>query len=509
MAEGRYYSQVELHSIARPSSPGRLRMWIGVFDKEPATLKWSVDGARLPDSEVKPIRGLAFMPPGPKHTLTQSGVYELVVPPKSPGPSGARPQYTVEVSAEWPQRHRTGVSASRVVRPLPSEMPSDAFRVLLVSCFYEPDDSGGKAGALVAKLCRGPDRPDLVLTVGDQVYLDNPAVESMLLPTFREKKYATKFEEKYRKNWQVGFSRSIHNGYADILCAAPVAAIPDDHEYWNNYPSRSMPALASFLGARDSWRDAARDTYDYFQHGDRIDDDSSYCYSIEVAPLSFFMLDNRTFRRGTISEMHSMTSGQIAAYRAWVDRMIATPGSVPVLVTGPSLFQNTKGKLKFTDLNFADVEEYPTIMEGLLHLSSAGRTPLLLTGDVHYPRLARAQYPVGSGSRPWAPIHEVISSPASLCPNPFDKRPIAKPADEQKPPKNKSAFDIDIRGTTAPSRERKQPDWTKLPGTKVWPDRKLGIPRQQCHLADLHAFAHGREPRRALSHDRQTWDNAP
>jgi hypothetical protein len=94
--------------------------------------------------------------------------------------------------------------------------------------------------------------------------------------------------------------------------------------------------------------------------------------------------------------------------------MLDSPGSVPILVTGPSLFQDPKKKHLRFDLNFANVLEYPTIMDGLLRLSEAGRTPLTLTGDVHYPRLSRTTHDRGSGSRPWSPIYEVISSPASL-----------------------------------------------------------------------------------------------
>lgn len=159
---------------------------------------------------------------------------------------------------------------------------------------------------------------------------------------------------------------------------------------------------------------AARNAFDAFQHGDDTSDPSTYCYTFDVKPLSFFMLDSRTFRTGTVDNMHGLRSEHVRAYHDWVQRMIDTPKSVPVLVTGPSLFQAAKTSRRSFDLNFANIREYPSIMTGLLRLSRAGRTPLALTGDVHYPRVVRATYRPGSHSRLWAPIYEVIASPASL-----------------------------------------------------------------------------------------------
>ena len=245
------------------------------------------------------------------------------------------------------------------------------------------------------------------------MYLDNPWFKSMF-PAVRTSTFTKKFQDKYRKNWQV--SSNLVTSYANILRAAPVAAIPDDHEYWNNYPVAGLPWFATFVpGVNNNWAKAARANYNAFQHADDPDDPNSYCYTLNVDPLSFFMLDNRTFREGNLAHMRSMLDSQVDAYNDWIADMLNKPGSVPVLVTGPSLFQPPKGKVKrLTDLNFANVEEYPTVMDGLLRLVEGGRSPLLLTGDVHYPRLSQTRYSPGSRSRPWAPLYEVISSPAAL-----------------------------------------------------------------------------------------------
>ena len=79
---------------------------------------------------------------------------------------------------------------------------------------------------LLPRIVRGPTAPDLCLFMGDQVYLDLPTIQA-----FDEdpKWLAKKFEQDYVRNW---FSR----GFTEGLGLGPLAFIPDDHEYWNNFP---------------------------------------------------------------------------------------------------------------------------------------------------------------------------------------------------------------------------------------------------------------------------------
>jgi hypothetical protein len=81
-------------------------------------------------------------------------------------------------------------------------------------------------------------------------------------------------------------------------------------------------------------------------------------------------------------------------------------------------------------------------MQGLLKLSSHGRPPLALTGDVHYGRVISATHSTGNRDRPWSNLHEVISSPASMValrPRPDGKRPEAEKPDQR----------FRVEGTTA------------------------------------------------------------
>lgn len=399
------YRPVELHALAADAE--HLRIWVGVFDHTPPLrLEWRLNGVTLEPTQVRQRRPLSPVRPGPPAVITQTGVFDLPVTPLIDPMLKSTP-HVVEVEAVWPDGRRMR-SLPFTTRPLPGEVPAGigrSFNVLLVSCFYEPRDSFGKAGSLAAALAsHDSTRPDLVLTVGDQVYLDNPPLGTV--KHYTHDALAKSFEVKYRRNWQ-------GMGYAQILRAGPVAAIPDDHEFWNNYPQKNFPLPTLFSKSSRNWEKAARDMYDAFQLGPT----DTYSYKVVVPPLSFFLLDNRTFREKSThgDPSPSARAADLDAYDVWVDEVIGSPDLIPVLVTGPSLFQGPKrGVGKVMDLNLANCADYPAIMRGLLRLSSHGRPPLALTGDVHYGRVISALHATGNPYRPWSKLYEVISSPASL-----------------------------------------------------------------------------------------------
>jgi hypothetical protein len=133
------------------------------------------------------------------------------------------------------------------------------------------------------------------------------------------------------------------------------------------------------------------------------------------------MMDNRTFRqRDTIFvKARTLRTEDLHLFERWVDRVIASETLLPILVTGPSLFQPPKrfGE-KELDRNIANYADYPEIMEGLMKLSSHGRPPLALTGDVHYGRVISAIHATGNPARTWSKMHEIISSPSALVMGP-------------------------------------------------------------------------------------------
>ena len=205
----------------RIATGDRLQVWIGVLGRRVPCLQWKLDGQSCVPSSLKPIqsvRSQAMLQGHELHAFT--GVYEFQGPCIRPGTA-----HWVEVSV----RSDGGIqrNAKILVRTLPSEVPegmSKSFNVLLVSCFHHAKDRSGVAGYVVAELSKREQfRPDMTLLLGDQVYLDLPAIGKFNtnLPTL-----AKMFEAQYSLNW------SCPTGYARILRAAPSVSIPDDHEYW-------------------------------------------------------------------------------------------------------------------------------------------------------------------------------------------------------------------------------------------------------------------------------------
>ena len=305
---------------------GHLRVWLGVFDAEPPhRLEWSLDGAPVPDEDVVARRPLELARSGAPEIVSRTGVFDLEI-------AGARKAYDVAVRAIWPSG-RTETSNVLSTWPLPRSIPTglgETFNVLLVSCFYEPNDGG--IGDVVASSLKGPNRPDLVLTVGDQVYLDNPWAKAF---HWTETGFAKSFELKYRKNWQ-------GSRYANILRAGPVAGIPDDHEYWNNYPQPGIIWPMTNFGSvgRDNWERAARSMFDAFQ----LAEPDRYSYELDVEPLSFFMMDNRTFRQRDTIFVEARTLRPRISGCSSAGSTGSSPATtlLPILVTGPSLFQPPK-----------------------------------------------------------------------------------------------------------------------------------------------------------------------
>ena len=372
----------------RASSGDRLRVWLGAFDRPPTGLTWAVDGQDLPAVALRPI--------GPAHrwdASTWTGVFELGGADAPEITPGSRHRVSVRESGA------SGRRAQLEVRTVPAGVPwhlDRSFNVLLVSCFHQAEDRSGRVGQLVAGLPVTL-RPDLTLLMGDQVYLDLPTVQNFESASAA---LAQRFEGSYRANW-LG-----PQGYARVLDAAPAVAIPDDHEYWNNFPHRSPIIQNSWEASdRESWRTAADAVFESFQLaapaalGDPVE--------LDVPPLSFLVLDNRSQRQADRSR--SLPPGALAKVAAWVDRLIETR-SFGVVVTGQSLLDEKVGDLKgaVADRVLANYGDYPQLVRELARLSEAGRPVLLLTGDVHWGRAVEVR------SEGQIRFLEVISSPSAL-----------------------------------------------------------------------------------------------
>jgi hypothetical protein len=385
-------NRIVLHPRAAPSD--RLRVWLGVLlQQQQPKLTWYLDGAV---TEPSPVRNLTrayghYRQPG--YTGVMTGVYEF---------SGLGEGTIHRVQVRVGDADYSDVLQTRT---LPEKLGNEPFRVLLGSCFAYETDRTGLASQLVTGL---RPQPDLTFLVGDQVYLDQPVFESF---TADEATLAQRFEAKYLANWTI--PAGAPTGYARILDAAPSASIPDDHEFWNNFPEVSAAVPATIReNVRQSWKSAALIMYEAFQRNDS----TTKSEIIDIDPLSFFLMDNRTSRNGT----RTTSDFTLTDFRDWTRRVVDS-STIPVLITGPSIFQDKRSHFaaEILDSNLANYRDFSDIMDGLKMMARSGKTVLLLTGDVHYARILQADLKLTQLTKPGGSMYEVISSPTSLVNMPF------------------------------------------------------------------------------------------
>jgi hypothetical protein len=287
-------------------------------------------------------------------------------------------------------RGATSVADAKV-KTLPAEMPVEGegrFSVLLGSCFSRLEDPHGKVAAAFRDVPQ-PDRPDVKIFSGDQVYLDSP-YKFFLARSHSLDVLHTKFFEQYIETWgkPSGIASLLREG-ANFFCS-------DDHEFWNNAPNTAphLQDTLPFLGQRQEWWDAARQLYSAFQNAKPIQ-------RFDVPPVSFLIADTRMNRSN--DETTFMLDADLDAVDAWI-LGLKGPG---VLVIGQPLLQTSTGFFRghIADWNLPDYTQYKRLTS---IIGRCRHSLVILTGDVHYGRIASS--PLRSG----AELIEIISSPMSL-----------------------------------------------------------------------------------------------
>ncbi len=277
---------------------------------------------------------------------------------------------------------------------LPDELPSQAetpFVCLLGSCFAHFSDQAGAAGAAFAALPHGA-RPHVKFLSGDQVYLDAP-FPRFLYNVYDEEQLRSELLVNYLDAWMQGADGW---GFSEVLRSGATYFSSDDHEIWNNAPSATPVVRATWwpFGDRGAgWLQLAQILYDTFQTPRRRD-----CF--KIGRLSFMVLDTRLER--TTDRRQFSSPASLAALDRWV-QALEGPG---VLVVGqPILIEPTGVRGHFTDWGLADFAQYGELVRSL---SRSAHDLLVLTGDVHYGRVAGCQLPSG------ASLIEIIASPFAL-----------------------------------------------------------------------------------------------
>lgn len=294
-----------------------------------------------------------------------------------------RQTYTFRLTATGTAVASAKLSTLPETLPLESEKP---FTVLLGSCFAYLEDEDEKVGNTYFQIPT-PMRPDVKILAGDQVYLDSPWYKYLAKHSIEELQAA--FLKHYRETWgqNEGFSRLLREG-ANFYTS-------DDHEYWNNAPN-SAPHLPKTWTAkgRTDWLKIARELFSIFQTGKTVQ-------SFTVPPVSFLIVDSR-FNRAT-TRTNFMDPADLQEVTDWVTSLKG-PG---VLVIGQPILRGSTSYLKghLADWNLPDYLQYDRLTD---IVGGSKHSLVILTGDVHYGRIAR------SSLRSGAELVEIISSPMSL-----------------------------------------------------------------------------------------------
>lgn len=265
---------------------------------------------------------------------------------------------------------------------LPAKLPAAErpFTVALSSCFYPHRDAGRAAAAYKALYQQGGVMaPDIKFLVGDQVYLDI-GLDSLspLPPEIRQR-----VVEDYALSWQA---------LGSMLSRGGCWMLPDDHEYWNDYPfyDSLLPTLfmLKLPPVRRVWRQAATEAVKNIQQTSSF---RTFCLGDDLA---FCLVDVRSER----NQDGFVSTAVLQQLLDWL-LQLRCPG---VLVMSQVLLEN----IGAAERNLAN---FPAQYQALLQaLSAAQHDIVLLSGDVHFARIAEVRL-AGSDRR----LIEVVASPLS------------------------------------------------------------------------------------------------
>jgi phosphodiesterase/alkaline phosphatase D-like protein len=301
-----------------------------------------------------------------------------------------RKTYAVEL------RKGDAVQADAEFTTLPDHLPNmdeKPLTILLASCFCANKDQAGRLGNTYFNLPYG-EQPDVKIWCGDQVYLDAPWYHYTAYTHSR-----AELEVRHFENYLAAWSQSgTAQGFHYALKKGANYFTSDDHEFWNNAPNWTSLIRDSWSqGGRDQWWSIARSLFEAFQA-------SSPVLRFTVGQLSFFIADSRINRD---PDLHNfLAPADMQQLAQWVANLQG-PGVLslgqPLFATKAAGFQ--KITRRFSDWNLPDYDQFPELAR---ILANSRHDLVMLTGDVHYGRVASVQ--LSSDRR----LFEIISSPTAL-----------------------------------------------------------------------------------------------
>lgn len=281
---------------------------------------------------------------------------------------------------------------------LPEQLGDETrpLRVLLSSCYFTGNKRSRLASSLFSQLDRNGVRPHVRFWAGDQVYLDAPWYE-FAIKAHSVAELERMHSTTYARTWfgEQGLGSILPKG-ANVFCT-------DDHELWNNAPHPSGLARDTRKRkTREAWSAMARELARAFQG------DTETVQRFRVPPLDFLVLDSRVNRTECCERLSS--DSQWKQLRAWASE----PQGLGVLVMGQPVFETaSKRGGGFGDYRLADYKkDYAALMD---LLGRATRSTTVLTGDLHFSRVAWSSFPAGAmASNVERRVTELISSPLAM-----------------------------------------------------------------------------------------------
>ncbi len=269
---------------------------------------------------------------------------------------------------------------------LPKRLPAAnraPFTIGLGSCFYNHRDGGQAAGAYRALYERGraATRPDITFLTGDQVYLD---IGFDSLSTVKSE-IRQRIADDYAQHWQA---------LGSILNRGATWMLPDDHEFWNDYPfyESAIPTLLALKldSVRETWQNCAADGVANVQQSPRVEH-----FDIGT-DLSCCLADLRSYRDNN----NFLPKEDFARLVQWA-KNLKCPGVLAL--PQPLIVEQNKTERNLLSKGYK--RQYKLLIKAL---GASGHDIVLLSGDVHFGRIASA----GLGPKGGRLI-EVIASPMS------------------------------------------------------------------------------------------------
>ncbi|OZY87821.1 hypothetical protein CBP51_12935 [Cellvibrio mixtus] len=401
---------MQLFAYNPVGKPDALVVWVGVLGvNPPPTVSFEILGQAVSAQLLAP----GFEPLGDE-VCDARGV-----------PLNYRALFVLPWPATGERFHITVRAANQQVtltsRRPPVQLPDKAtasFNLLLSSCYYQPNDKSRALADLVKAI---KPAPDFTVLAGDQVYLDLPSQQDLPL---NANALAKTLGKKYQLNW---FSNSAQQpGLADVLRHGPVLCVPDDHEFWNNYPLPQAQLNNTYCPQdRANWQRLANCLYERYQ---RSPAQVNGFFRQDIAPLSMLFLDGRTQRDSDGTQM--FTAATHAAIEQWKQDLLTRKqqgqSAVGLLSSGQALLIETPGPwaCKITDMEMPNYADFALITKALGELFAAGIPVIYITGDVHWGRIVE-----GKTARGNPLFYEVIASPSRLIDtNCVDQYKLAKNA---------------------------------------------------------------------------------